>query len=86
MNPPFGVQKRMTDRIFLERAFSFSDIVYSIHLAGEKVHEFISNFVKKFDWKIDVILPFNMILERTFPFHSQKVKKINVNVYRFVKI
>ena len=36
MNPPFGVKKRMADRIFLEKSFSFSDVIYSIHLAGEK--------------------------------------------------
>ncbi|UCC20808.1 MAG: methyltransferase [Promethearchaeota archaeon] len=85
MNPPFGVQTRFTDRIFLEKAFSFSDVVYSIHLANQKVRKFISGYVKKFNWKIDNILPFNMVLENIFPFHTQKAKNINVNVYRFIK-
>ncbi len=85
MNPPFGVKKRTIDRFFLERAFSFSDIIYSIHLANKKVHNFISNFIRKYKWEIDYVLPFNMILERTFQFHKQKKKKINVNVYRFTK-
>ena len=85
MNPPFGVQKKFADRSFLDRAFNFSDIVYSIHLANKKVQKFIVEYVKKFSWKIDNILPFKMVIERTFPFHSQKTKNINVNVYRFVK-
>ena len=85
MNPPFGVKKRTADRIFLERAFAFSNIVYSIHLANKGVHNFISNFIRKYNWKIDYVLPFNMILERTFQFHEQKKKKINVNLYRFIK-
>ncbi len=85
MNPPFGVQTKFADRSFLEKAFNFSDIVYSIHLANEKVQKFILKYIKKFPWKIDNLLPFNMVLERTFPFHSQKTKIINVNVYRFVK-
>jgi len=85
MNPPFGVQTRSADRIFLEKAFSFSDIVYSIHLAGEKVQTFISNYIQKFDWIIDNNFPFRMVLERSFPFHSQKTKLIDVNVYRFTK-
>ncbi|MFX1479190.1 MAG: METTL5 family protein [Promethearchaeota archaeon] len=85
MNPPFGVQTRSADRIFLEKAFSFSDVIYSIHLAGEKIQKFISNYVQKFDWIIDNILPFNLILERSFPFHSQETKLIDVNVYRFIK-
>ena len=85
MNPPFGVQTKFADRIFLERAFSFSDIVYSIHLANKKVQKFIFTYIKKFNWKIDNILPFNMVLENKFPFHTQKTKNINVDVYRFLK-
>ncbi len=85
MNPPFGVQTKYADRIFLDRAFNFSDIVYSIHLANEKTQNFISNYIKKHNWKIDNIIPFSMVLERNFPFHTQKTKKINVHVYRFIK-
>lgn len=86
MNPPFGVQKRAADRIFLEKAFEISDVVYSVHLADVNVSKFISNYIKKFNWKIDYVYPFNMILERTFPFHSKKRKNINVKIYRFIKI
>ena len=85
MNPPFGVQKRTADRIFLEKAFSFSDVVYSIHLAGDKVLKFISKFCKKFNWYIDNFFLYKMILERSFQFHTKKVKSIDVNVFRFAK-
>lgn len=86
MNPPFGVQKKAADRVFLEKAFNISDVVYSVHLANASVSKFISNYIKKFNWKIDYVYPFNMILERTFPFHSKKRKNINVDIYRFIKI
>lgn len=85
MNPPFGVKKRTADRIFLEKAFSFSNVVYSIHLAGDKVFRFISNFCERFNWHIDNFFPYNMILERSFQFHTKKTKHIDVNVFRFVK-
>jgi len=85
MNPPFGVKKRSADRIFLERAFVISDVIYSIHLANKGVNNFISRFIRNFDWKIDNIFPFNMILEKSFEFHRHKKKKINVNLYRFIK-
>ncbi len=85
MNPPFGVQTKYADRIFLKKAFNFSDIVYSIHLANKKVFNFISTYTNKLSWKIDNVLPFNMILEKTFPFHTQKTKKIDVHIYRFIK-
>lgn len=85
MNPPFGVKKRTADRIFLEKAFSFSNVVYSIHLAGEKTFRFISKFAERFNWHIDNYFPHNMILERSFQFHTKKAKNIDVNVFRFVK-
>ena len=85
MNPPFGVQSRYADRVFLNRAFSFSNIIYSIHLAGQKIQNFIFNYVKKYNWIVDNILPYNMILENTYPFHSHKRKKIDINIYRFIR-
>jgi len=85
MNPPFGVQKKTTDRFFLQKAFSFSNVVYSIHLANEKVHNFISKFVISKNWSINYVLPFKLALERSFPFHTKKTKKVAVNVYRFIK-
>ncbi|MFX1236307.1 MAG: METTL5 family protein [Promethearchaeota archaeon] len=85
MNPPFGVKKKKADRAFLATAFSFSNIVYSIHLTGKKTHDFISNYAIKKGWIVDYYIPFNMLLERAFLFHKYKSKKIDVQLYRFVK-
>lgn len=85
MNPPFGVKKKKADRLFLEKAFSFSDTVYSIHLSGDKTFHFISNYVKQFEWTVDYFIPFNMILEKSFKFHDKKAKKIDVTLYRFIR-
>ncbi|NVM16190.1 MAG: methyltransferase [Candidatus Lokiarchaeota archaeon] len=82
-NPPFGVQKKTADRYFLQKAFSFSDIVYSIHLANQKVHQFITSFIRKFKWEIDYVFPFKLKLDRTYEFHIQKTKSVDVNIYRF---
>ena len=84
-NPPFGVQKKTADRYFLQKAFSFSDVVYSIHLATQKVHQFITSFIRKFNWVIDYVFPFQLKLERTYEFHKQKTKSVDVNIYRFKK-
>ncbi|MFX0075529.1 MAG: METTL5 family protein [Candidatus Hermodarchaeota archaeon] len=82
-NPPFGVQSRTADRYFLQKAFSFSDVVYSIHLANEKVHSFLSRFIKKFNWKIDYVFPFQLKLDRVYEFHTKKTKLVDVDIYRF---
>ncbi|MFW9951240.1 MAG: METTL5 family protein [Candidatus Thorarchaeota archaeon] len=85
MNPPFGVQKKSADREFLKTAFTFSHVIYSIHLSHQGVKDFISRFIKKFSWEIDYILPYQLILERTYDFHQKKKKSIYVDIYRFKK-
>jgi putative methylase len=85
MNPPFGVQRKRADRVFLMSAFTYSDVIYSIHLDHQDVFKFISKFVGKNGWAIDYSFPFQMRLERSFPFHSKKMKEINVRIYRFIK-
>ncbi|MBY8988690.1 MAG: methyltransferase [Candidatus Lokiarchaeota archaeon] len=84
-NPPFGVQKKTADRFFLQKAFSFSNVVYSIHLANQKVHQFLTSFIKQFNWEIDYVFPFQLSLDRTYEFHKRKTKSVDVNIYRFKK-
>ena len=83
MNPPFGVQKKTADRSFLAKAFSISHVVYSIHLANPNVHQFISTYIKKYNWAIDYVFPYHLKLNKTYKFHKQKTKSISVNIYRF---
>ncbi|MBY9007687.1 MAG: methyltransferase [Candidatus Lokiarchaeota archaeon] len=85
MNPPFGVQKEHADKMFLKKAFSISHVIYSIHVASKKVQKFVSNYANQHDWKVDYILPYNMVLDKIFPFHTKLKKKINVDVYRIIK-
>lgn len=85
MNPPFGIQKSKADRQFLKTAFRISDTIYSIHITNKKVHNFLVSYCSKFNWKIDYVLPFNMVLERSFYFHTKKRKQIDVTIYRLIK-
>ena len=85
MNPPFGVQRKRADRVFLMSAFTYSNVIYSIHLDHQDVFKFITKFVGKNGWVIDYSFPFQMRLERSFPFHSKKMKEINVRIYRIIK-
>jgi putative methylase len=38
-NPPFGVQNRKADRVFLKKAIEIGDRIYSLHKASQKSHE-----------------------------------------------
>lgn len=83
MNPPFGVQKKTADRSFLAKAFSISNVVYSIHLSNPKVHQFILAYVKKYNWAVDYVFPYQLSLSKTYKFHEHKTKSVEVNIYRF---
>jgi putative methylase len=85
MNPPFGVQTKKADRIFLDKAFEYSDVIYSIHLSNDDNREFLYTYFERKQWIVDDIFTFNMILQKTFEFHTQKRKKVLVDLYRIVK-
>lgn len=85
MNPPFGVQKKKADRLFLDMAFDNSDVIYSVHLSNKDNREFLISYIEKRNWFVDDIFSFNMILERSFQFHSKKRKNILVDLYRLIK-
>lgn len=46
-NPPFGVQKRKADRVFLKKALEIGDRIYSLHKTSQKNYDHIKK-VKSF--------------------------------------
>ncbi len=80
MNPPFGIQRRHADRIFLNKAFEVGNVIYSIHSAGSE--EFIEKLCEKKDFKITHLWKYLIPLKRTYKFHEKEFKRIAVEVYR----
>ncbi|HMB46023.1 MAG TPA: METTL5 family protein [Candidatus Methanoperedens sp.] len=81
MNPPFGAQKKGSDRPFLRKALELSNAVYSIHNAGSA--EFIKKFISP-----SVITEYRLIdfpIKRTFGFHKKERLVIKVEIYRIEK-
>ncbi len=82
-NPPFGVQEEHADRVFLEVAFEYADVVYSLHKA------MTINFLKKFssdnNFEIVNVYSYKFPLKASFKFHKSAVKDIDVVCVRFVK-
>lgn len=78
MNPPFGAQRKRSDRPFLRKAFEIGPIVYSIHNAGsiKFIEKFIApNFISHW-WQVSIPI------KRTFTFHRKDVKEIEAEIYR----
>ncbi|MEM2046258.1 MAG: METTL5 family protein [Candidatus Jordarchaeales archaeon] len=85
-NPPFGVQRRFSDRIFLEKALEVADVVYSIHKGNFKVRQFIKRFVEERGGYIDQLVTVKLPIPAMFDFHSKKFHVVEVDVYRILKI
>jgi putative methylase len=79
-NPPFGVQRRKADRKFLLKALELGHYIYSLHKAGNE--EFIKRFIEKHGGKVTGIIPFEIWIPHTFPFHIKRKYLVKVKLYR----
>ena len=79
MNPPFGAQKASEgDRAFLSTAQRIAKNIYSLHNRGS------SDFIKKYIYPnvVQEVYSVPFTLKRSFEFHSQDTKIIEVELYR----
>ncbi len=83
-NPPFGTKEKHADKLFLEKAFSISKVVYSFHKTS--TIRFIKAISKDHNFKITSTFNFKFSLKQTYDFHKKKVKKIEVSCYRLEKL
>lgn len=83
MNPPFGAQKahrREGDRLFLEKALEMAPVVYSFHL--KKTEEFLEKLVKALNGIITHRFYYSFTLPRTYHFHQDEKREVEVVVLR----
>lgn len=80
MNPPFGAQKKGSDRPFIKKALSTGEIIYSIHNRGS--YDFISKYIAPaiISDQYTAFFP----IKRTFKFHKRDVERIEVEIYRII--
>jgi putative methylase len=86
-NPPFGSQlkvKKGADRIFMEKSIQIANVVYSFHMAETEV--FVENYFSNLGGKITHKFYYSFSIPRTYSFHKQEAKKIEVIVVRVERI
>jgi len=81
-NPPFGVQKRSADRIFLEKSLELGYRIYSLHKSGGRNREFIKRFIEKHGGKVTDIFHMEMTIPKLFEFHTKERRNIKIDLYR----
>lgn len=82
-NPPFGVQKEHADKLFLEKAFSVANRVYSFH--KEESASFLQAIARDHHFLITHHWSFSWPLKATMTFHEKKRYVIAVGAWRFEK-
>jgi putative methylase len=81
-NPPFGAQKsaRGADRVFLEKALAFADILYSLHLS--KTKEFVKLLIEKLGGEVLWVKKYNFPITHMFNFHTQQSVDHEVSLFK----
>ena len=76
MNPPFGTKEEHADREFLEKAFTFADVIYSIHMASSL--KFLEQFSEDNGYKVSKAWKYDFGSKKSHAKH--KKNKLNVPI------
>lgn len=82
-NPPFGTKEKHIDKLFLEKAFSLSNVIYSFHKTTTK--GFVQSITKDFGFNVSHSWQYDFAIKATQEFHEKKKYVVDVTVFRLVK-
>ena len=82
-NPPFGVQKSHTDKLFLLKAMETAPKIYSFHKIESE--NFIKRFSEEHDFKSEIIKKYDLPIKRMYFFHSKRIYMVKVGFWKIVK-
>jgi putative methylase len=83
-NPPFGTKNKHIDKIFLEKAFSLSPLVYSMHKLSTR--SFVEAIAKDYGFRIAGFWKFDFPIKAMFKHHQKPVRKIEVGLWKMEKL
>lgn len=83
MNPPFGVKRknRGIDMIFLSKALSLSNSVYTMHKYSTGVHGLIREIAKAFNSRIIYEETIEFPIKMVYRHHRRRIYRVKVNLY-----
>jgi len=82
MNPPFGTKRRHMDRLFLSKAMTIAQVIYSLH--KQTTRQYLCHFIELNRGLVDAILPMELEIPYVFPFHTRKKYTVKVDLYRIL--
>ncbi len=82
-NPPFGTKQTHADKRFLEKAFTISRTIYTMHkISTERFVEAICN---DNNFKITHLWKYDFVIKQQYYFHRKPRKNIKVGLWRLVR-
>lgn len=82
-NPPFGVQKSHTDKLFLLKAMETAPRIYSFHKIESK--NFIKRFTEEHSFKSELIKEYELPIKRVYFFHAKRIYMVKVGLWKIWK-
>jgi putative methylase len=82
-NPPFGTKEAHIDKVFLEKAFAVSKVVYSMHKWS--TGGFVEAISKDYGFDIVRVWRYNFPIKAQFHFHKKVVKDVDVGLWKMEK-
>jgi len=82
MNPPYGTRTVHADTRFLDKAFQLAPVTYSIHKSSTR--EYLVQYVKESNRRIDEARSLRMKIPHLFNFHSRKWGNVEVDLFRIL--
>jgi len=82
-NPPFGVHRKGYDVLFLLKAISLADNIYTIHKYNTSI--FIVRLLDKLGYKAEKIFDDEIYIPSIYQFHRKKIHKVKISVFRVTR-
>jgi len=82
-NPPFGVQKSHTDKLFLLKAMETAPTIYSFHKIESQ--NFIKRFTKEHGFDSELIKEYSLPIKRVYFFHAKRIYRVKVGLWKVWK-
>ena len=82
-NPPFGTKVKHVDKLFLEKAFALSKIIWSMHKLS--TIKFVEAIAKDYDFAITHHWKYDFAIKKKFKFHRKPKVFVEVGLWRMEK-
>ncbi len=80
-NPPFGVQRRSSDRVFIRKALEIAPRIYSLHKRNREVEDFIRTYVEQLGGRVEDKIAIDLALPHIFKFHRKPRRVVETNLF-----